>query len=53
MPKIAVYSSEKMEELITLVEEDRQRADEHRRYKVRIGITKQRQLWLHFVGFEP
>ena len=34
MPKIAVYSSEKMEELINFVEEDRQRTDEHRRYKV-------------------
>lgn len=35
VPKIAVYSTEKMEELIRLVEEDRQRSTEHRRYKTR------------------
>ncbi|XP_037416744.1 uncharacterized protein LOC119279688 [Triticum dicoccoides] len=36
MPKIVVYSSEKMEELINFVEEDRQRTDEHRRYKTKL-----------------
>lgn len=35
VPKIAVYSSEMMDELIKLVEEDRQRSDGHRRYKRR------------------
>lgn len=34
VPKNAVYSTEKMDELIRLVEEDRQRSEEHRRYKV-------------------
>lgn len=34
VPKIAVYLTEKMDELIRLVEEDRQRSEEHRGYKI-------------------
>lgn len=35
VPKIAVYSSEKMDELIKLVEEDRQRTGDNRQYKTK------------------